>query len=268
MESERPDALFRDPYARALAGPRGEAVFRAIPQARRWAWPLVVRTAVMDEVLGRLVRAGARAVVNLAAGLDTRAFRLDLPPDLRWLDVDLPAIQEEKRRALAAERPRCALEWRVADLGDAGARRAILSEVARGPAPALALTEGLLIYLAPDAVEALASDLLGCPAVEWWMFDLGSPRLLRLMERTWGRALAAGGAPFRFAPADGTAFFERLGWLEVEFRSTWEEGLRLGRTMPLGRVWGALSRLLPGESREDVRTMSGIVLLRRARPAP
>ncbi|HET9595162.1 MAG TPA: SAM-dependent methyltransferase [Anaeromyxobacteraceae bacterium] len=268
MESERRDALFRDPYARPLAGPRGEAVFRAMPQARRWAWPMVVRTAVIDEILGRLVTAGgARTVLNLAAGLDARPFRLRLPPELRWLDVDLPAIQDGKRAALERERPRCALEWRAADLSDPAARRAVLAEVARGPAPALAVTEGLLIYLERDAVAALAADLLDCPAIEWWMLDLGSPRLLRLMERTWGRAVAAGGAPFRFAPAEGTAFFERLGWLEVEFRSTWEEGLRLGRTMPFARLWSALARLLPAERREEFRTMSGIVLLRRARPA-
>ena len=48
MESERPDALFRDPYARRLAGPRGEEIVRAMPHGRAMAWPMIVRTAVMD----------------------------------------------------------------------------------------------------------------------------------------------------------------------------------------------------------------------------
>ncbi|MGH7538497.1 MAG: class I SAM-dependent methyltransferase, partial [Gemmatimonadales bacterium] len=55
MESERPDALFRDPYARRLAGPRGEAIVNALPKAKAFAWPMIVRTAVMDEIILRLI---------------------------------------------------------------------------------------------------------------------------------------------------------------------------------------------------------------------
>ena len=50
MESERPDALFRDPYARRLGGERGEAIVRAMPRGRSMAWPMIVRTAVMGMV--------------------------------------------------------------------------------------------------------------------------------------------------------------------------------------------------------------------------
>ena len=108
MESERPDAIFRDPFARRLGGERGEAIVRDMPRARAMAWPMIVRTAVMDEIILRCVQEGARAVVNLAAGLDTRAFRLALPPDLTWLHVDLPDIVEVVRERLAGETPRCA----------------------------------------------------------------------------------------------------------------------------------------------------------------
>src|SRR5258708_12180331 len=55
MESERPDALFRDPFARRLAGPAGEQILASMPQGRRWAWPMIVRTAVMAEIIMRLV---------------------------------------------------------------------------------------------------------------------------------------------------------------------------------------------------------------------
>ena len=48
FESERPDALFRDPYARRLAGERGDAIVRTLPRGRSLAWPMVVRTAAMD----------------------------------------------------------------------------------------------------------------------------------------------------------------------------------------------------------------------------
>ncbi|HWC75096.1 MAG TPA: class I SAM-dependent methyltransferase, partial [Gemmatimonadales bacterium] len=76
MESDRPDALFHDQYARRLAGPTGEQILASIPQGRKWAWPMIVRTAVMDEIIMRLVNEeGVDTVLNLAAGLDVRPYR-------------------------------------------------------------------------------------------------------------------------------------------------------------------------------------------------
>jgi O-methyltransferase involved in polyketide biosynthesis len=54
---------------------------------------MVVRTAVMDEIILRTIsEREIDTVLNLAAGLDTRPWRLRLPPTLRWIDVDLPAM--------------------------------------------------------------------------------------------------------------------------------------------------------------------------------
>src|SRR5260370_34044392 len=87
MEAERPDPLFRDPYARRLAGEQGEAILRGMKQGRRWAWPMIVRTAVMDELILRAItRDGVDTGLNLAAGLDARPYRLALPHTLRWVD--------------------------------------------------------------------------------------------------------------------------------------------------------------------------------------
>ena len=264
MESERTDALFHDPYARRLAGPQGEQIIERMPKAKAFAWPMVVRTAVMDEIIVRAVaRDGVRMVVNLAAGLDARPFRLELPRSLRWIDVDLPAMQTAKREAMKAETPRCALEWIAADLSDARQRQGVLTAVAAGPAPGLVITEGLLIYLEADQVAALGRDLHGCAPLTWWLTDIASPRLVKMLERTWGGKLRAGGAPFKFAPAGGTRFFEPLGWSEAEFRSTWEESLRLNRTMRFARFWNLIGKLYSKKAREAARRMAGIVLLER-----
>lgn len=264
MESERPDALFHDPYARRLAGPRGEHILRSLPKAKAFAWPMIVRTVVMDEIIQRAIaRDGVRTVVNLAAGLDARPYRLHVPSTLRWIDVDLPAMQAFKRDELRGESARCALEWVPADLADPVERRAVMERVAAGPGPALVLTEGLLVYLEPDHVTALAGDLHACRPLAWWLMDLGSPRLIKLLSKSWGPTLAAGGAPFKFAPAEGTAFFDPLGWHEAEFRSTWEESLRLHRAMPLAGLWNFLGRFYPKRKREEIRRMAGIVLLER-----
>src|SRR5438094_1718825 len=108
QEAERPDALFHDPYARRLAGERGERIIDTLANGRRMSWPMVVRTVVFDEFVMKAVRDdGADTVLDLATGLDTRAWRLPLPASLRWIDVDLPDILGYKQRELANEAPQC-----------------------------------------------------------------------------------------------------------------------------------------------------------------
>jgi methyltransferase (TIGR00027 family) len=267
LESERPDPLFRDPYARRLAGPEGAAIVEAMPKGRAMAWPMIVRTAVLDELILRAVRRdGVDTVLNLAAGLDTRPYRLDLPADLRWWEADLPDMIGYKEAALEGEPPRCRLERARVDLADPAAREEFLDRATREARRALVITEGLLIYLDADAVGGLARALHARPALQWWLTDLGGPRLLKLLAKTWGPLVAAGGAPFRFAPAEGTAFFARFGWREVEFRPMMDESLRLGRTMRFGRFWGWLGRFYPRRLQEEMRRMSGMVLLGRTAP--
>jgi methyltransferase (TIGR00027 family) len=265
MESDRRDALFRDPYARRLAGERAERIVAGMKRGRAWAWPMIVRTAVMDELILRAIeRDGVATVLNLAAGLDTRPYRLPLPPSLRWVEVDFPDVIAYKREHLGGERPVCELEQVGVDLTDLVRRRALFTQIGGGGSrPVLVVTEGLLIYLTADQVAALADDLAAQPAFRWWLLDIASPRLLKMMEKTWGRAVAAGNAPFQFAPVEGTAFFAPHGWREAEFRSTWEESLRLKRTMRLAWLWQLIGRLYPKRKREEFRRFSGIVMLSR-----
>jgi len=264
MESERPDALFRDPYARKLAGERGERILASMRKGRAWAWPMIVRTAVMDELILRAIeRDGVGTVLNLAAGLDTRPYRLPFSPALRWVEVDFPDVIAYKKEQLAGERPACALEQVGIDLTDRARRRALFGQIGAAARQVLVVSEGLLVYLDPEQVASLAADLAAPPPFRWWLIDVASPRLLKLMEKTWGRAVAAGNAQFRFAPPEGTRFFEPQGWREAEYRSMWEEALRLKRTMPLAWLWNLIGRLYPKAKREQFRRMSGIVLLAR-----
>src|SRR5213594_93312 len=161
MESERPDALFHDPYARRLAGARGEEILASLPKGRTWAWAMIVRTAVMDELILRAIaRDGVGTVLNLAAGLDTRPYRLPLAPSLRWIEVDFPDVIAYKQAQLAGERPVCTLEQVGLDLTDAPRRRALFTEIGgTGARQVLVVSEGLLIYLSGEEVAALADDL-------------------------------------------------------------------------------------------------------------
>jgi methyltransferase (TIGR00027 family) len=265
MESERADALFQDPYARRLAGPAGEQILASMPQGRKWAWPMIVRTAVMDEIMMRLVREqGVDTVLNLAAGLDARPYRLDLPAELRWIDVDLEGILAYKEAELAGERPRSRVEVVRADLTHA-ARRALFQRIGAQARRALVIAEGLLVYLKPEEVTLLAKDLAEQPAFRWWLIDLGSPALLQFLSRTWGNQLRSGNAPMLFAPEEGTAFFAPAGWKEAEYRPMLDEAFRLRRAPRMAWVWRLLGLFASKKRREQFKRFSGVVLLENRR---
>ena len=146
-ETERPDAAFRDPFARRLAGERGEQIARAMPMAEEAAWSFIARTYLFDRFIQRAVEGGADLVVNLAAGLDARPYRMALPPSLRWVEVDLPEILDYKEQVLAGEKPVCELERVRLDLSNVDARRGLFARLGGSARQALVISEGLLIYL-------------------------------------------------------------------------------------------------------------------------
>jgi methyltransferase (TIGR00027 family) len=265
MESERPDALFQDPYARALAGERAERIVASLPKGKSMSWPMVVRTAVMDELIRQAVeRDGVDTVLNLAAGLDARPYRLPLPSSLRWIEVDFPDVIAYKREQLAGAKPVCQLEQVGLDLTDIPRRQGLFAGIGSASTQVLVVSEGLLIYLTPEQVGALAEDLAAPTTFRWWITDLTGPRILKMMAKTWGKAVAAGNAPFQFAPAEGSRFFDSHGWSETEFRSMWEEANRLNRAeIPFAWLWRFLGRFSSNRRREETRRMAGMVLLRR-----
>src|SRR5437867_11124205 len=192
MESERPDALFRDPYARKLAGERGERIVASMRRGRAWAWPMIVRTAVLDELILRTIdQDGVDTVLNLAAGLDTRPYRLPLPPALRWIEADFPDVIAYKQEQLNRERPVCVLERVGIDLTDAGRRRALFARIGAAASQVLVVSEGLLIYLTSPLVAALVSDLAAPPSFNWWLIDIASPWFLWMLDESWVRAVAS-----------------------------------------------------------------------------
>jgi len=265
MESERPDALFHDPYARRLAGATGEQILSSLPQGRRWAWPMITRTAVMDEIIMRLVSdEGVDTILNLAAGLDARPYRLNLPAELRWIDVDLEGILSYKEAALAGERANCRIEFMKADLRDPATRRALFEGIGASARRVLVIAEGLLVYLMPDDVTALATDLARHPGFRWWLIDLSSPQLLQWLRRTWGNQLRTGNAPMIFAPAEGAAFFAPTGWREAEYHPILDAAMRLRRAPKMAWLWKALGLLASKQRREQFKRFSGVVLLERS----
>ena len=219
LESERPDALFHDPFARGLAGERGAHIAEGSEFANRNAWSFVARTVLIDRFISDAVANGADMVVNLAAGLDARPYRMTLPSHLQWIEVDLPDLLAYKTGQLARETPRCALERVALDLSDVAARRELFERLSARAKSVMVVSEGLVAYLAPEEVVALAADLARTPTFIRWALDMVSPALMRMMQKTIGQDLRHAGAPFKFAPDEGPAFFERAGWKPVDVRS-------------------------------------------------
>ncbi|HEY2907032.1 MAG TPA: SAM-dependent methyltransferase [Vicinamibacterales bacterium] len=256
-ETERPDALFRDPFARRLAGTRGREITGAIPRQMQQRWAFITRTYLFDHFVADQVRQGVDTVVNLAAGLDTRPYRMPLPPSLKWIEVDLPDLLAYKEGVLVNDTPVCSLERVALDLSDAAARRALFQRIDAGATRTLVITEGLLIYLAPDDVGRLAEDLAGRRTFRHWVIDIASPALMQMMQKEMGDRLEQAGAPFKFAPPDGPHFFERHGWRVDDRRSMLKTAAKIKRLSPMFR----LLAMLPEASKPWSRVWSGVCLL-------
>jgi len=211
-ETERPDAAFRDPYARALAGELGEQMARSRQFSEQNEWSFLGRTWLFDKYIQQEVDAGVDLVVNLACGLDTRPYRMKLPSSLRWVEVDLPELLAYKESILneAGAKHVCHLERVPLDLADVAKRRELLARLAKGCKRSLVASEGLLIYLSREENGVLADDLAAHPCFDRWLIDSSSPGLLKLMMQSMGDQMTA--TPMKFAPEEGLAFYEAHGW--------------------------------------------------------
>ena len=223
-ESERPDAVFRDPFARKLAGERGRQIMDALPRSAQHSWVYVARTFLFDQFVAEEVARGTDLIVNLAAGLDARPYRMALPPSLTWVEVDLPDLLAYKEEVLKDDRPVCRLERVPLDLADRSARVALFESLERRAKRIMVLTEGLLVYLTSEDAGRLAADVSAPPAFHSWAIDVTSPGLLAMIKKQIGSELERANAPLQFAPAEGPAFFESHGWHVADVRSVLKAG--------------------------------------------
>ncbi len=263
QESERADAVFRDSYARRLAGDRGMQIAAAMPFAQRHAWAYTARTWLVDQVIEREVQQGTDMVINLATGLDSRPYRMQLPASLRWIEVDLPDMLNYKQEVLAAERPVCAIERVPLDLSDIAARRALFQRLGGEAKRALVVSEGLIVYFEADGAAELARDLSAQASFRFWVTDLASPALLKMLQKAIGGPLVAAGSPLKFAPPEGPEFFARYGWKVVETRSLLKTAAKLKR---LSFGMRLLSLLPDPAGRKPDKPWGGVCVLENSGP--
>jgi methyltransferase (TIGR00027 family) len=260
-ETKRPDALFRDPLAEKLIGPRGTALANEMSATARYTRQnVVIRTYIIDRFIRELVATGVETFVNLGAGLDTRPYRLDLPSSVTWIEVDYPHMIEMKSEALANERPSVKLERIAMDLADVDARRTLFTRLNKGRVAIL--TEGVLPYLSIDDVASLADDLHACSSFEFWICDYMAPETYKYINDP-KRLKKMKNAPFRFFPPDWFGFFSSHGWSVDEMRYIQQTTFDLGRSMPMPWFAHIFKWFAPRALRERVMKMSGYAILRR-----
>jgi len=232
QESKRPDALFKDPYAGILTGDRGRKIAASMSSSIYTGWAVIIRTTIIDSFLERLIAEGVDTVVNLGAGLDTRPYRMKLPENLQWIEVDYPHMVKLKEDRLGKEKTTCKLERVGLDLADVAARAKLLARINAQSKKVVVITEGVTPYLTEDQVASLAKDLRAQSNFRFWITDYFSPEVFHYMKRNRKQMKQMKNAPFLFNPKNWFEFYANLGWKDREIRYLADQSQKLGRKMP------------------------------------
>lgn len=258
--ARRGPRLFTDPYAASCLGPGfrlGVAIARCPGAARfleRWIdrhWPAgprasaVVRTRLIDDLVEEALAQGARQLVLLGAGYDSRAFRLDGARTAVVFEVDHPATQAAKRELAGAWAARAGRAYDTVrfvpvdlmrqDLGDA------LRAAGLGGDRTVVVWEGVTNYLDAPSVHTTLTALASTLAP-------GSRIVFTYMDRraldgsgdfdgvtAWAETVRAAGEPFTFGflPGDLPGYLAERGLTLTLDRSAREAAARY--LEPLGR---------------------------------
>lgn len=230
-ESRREDRLFTDPWAELLAGPAGDELLAEFENALSARIPTIpVRTRFFDDALLDAGAEGIRQVVLVAAGMDSRAFRLALPagttvyeldrPDLLALKDDLLGEASAGNRARVPVGADLARDW----------TDALLAAGFHPDRPVCWLAEGLSQYLDEDALLGLLDRIttLSAPGSRAMMDFVGTsllenPAMAPMLQLFHDRAMT-----WKYGNETPEELFTRRGW-HAEATRLGAAGSQLGR---------------------------------------
>jgi len=180
--------------------------------ARDRSFPgLAARTLFFDTFVRDALDDGLRQVVILAAGYDSRAWRL-ARPGVTFFEVDQPATQEDKR----ARAPGGGPVYVSADVTHPGLGDELIAAGYRTQEPTAFIAEGLVIYLTEEDVVALLTRLADLSATGSRLavsFETGfsdrpiARRLANAYYRRSGELWR-----FRLHPEEAPSFLSDTGW--------------------------------------------------------
>ena len=253
-ETAGPNPLIRDDFARTLVSSAGPAWAQLADPELAWldgdeqgqrAHRLgidyqAVRTHFFDQYFTDAARDGIRQVVILAAGLDSRAYRLDWPADTAVYEVDQPKVLEYKTGVLEAHGavPTASRHTVAVDLRDDWPAALAAAGFDRTQ-PTAWLAEGLLPYLPSDAQDRLfelfsAQSAIGSRvAIEAFGMNSSSntARWTRMRERL-GLDVNVEALTYHEPDrSDAAEWLAQHGW-QVRVVNNRDEMARLGRAVP------------------------------------
>jgi methyltransferase (TIGR00027 family) len=231
-ESERPDHLFSDPLARALAGEEGMVALQLSekynPRHEETAKYIAIRIRFFDDVAQHCAAEGIRQIVLLAVGMDARAFRLKWPEGTTFYELDHPDLLAIKEEILERERvsPKCRRVTMGTNLEHDWAQ--LLTNGGFAPNErSVWLIEGLFYYLHEPAVNHVLTEVskLAAPASAL-VTDLVSRSLLTTpwMQNSL-KAMEERGMGWHFGTDNPVGLFAGYGWQAETMRPD-EEGAK------------------------------------------
>jgi methyltransferase (TIGR00027 family) len=215
QESQSPDCLFNDPWAERLAGREGKEWIEH--QSLDSGISIIVRARFFDDFFKRVMEVSPiRQVVLLAAGLDTRAYRLPWPDHTRLFELDQPHVLEYKEQVLteAGAQPLCERKALPVDLTSTFWSETLLQAGFQPESPSVWLLEGLLLYLPQATITRLLNEITSLATSDSWLgFDIVNHAMLTSpWTRQWVESLAKAGTPWMSAMDDPEADLSALGW--------------------------------------------------------
>ena len=222
-ESTRIDAWFHDELAQhvlaaAVAGVGAEpALSRGLV---RW---VAVRTRFLDELVDRAVADGVRQVVIVGAGLDARAFRLELPRDLTVFEIDHAEVIAFKQRMLDEHEfmSTCRRRVVVADLVTDDWLQRLIDSGWTPSQPTVWVAEGLLVYLNHQERTRLLTQLAAASLLGSVLGATLSTRTDNLAHPLWHPATTA----------DPQRWLAECGW-RATVHTMAEASAAYGRPLP------------------------------------
>lgn len=242
LESSRPDALFQDPFAKALAGSKGETLSEAFgANCEQFEFPdwaefhktwTAVRTKFIDDAVSNVANMGeCKQLVNLGAGMDTRAYRLECYKafEVGSFEVDMEVINQNKATVfkdfLSSPSPKCSVVNVTLDFLDEDKTLATeLGAPFDATKPSVFVSEGLIMYLGSSGKLKLLRDMSAVAA-------LGSVFILQYMDPSESEAAKANPAVLQFGLSadEATRTLTELGWRDFEISKFGDEKLNFGR---------------------------------------
>ena len=236
-EAARDDRLLDDPWAAALAGDEGFAFLDAQSALVPGTSPppvFAVRHRFFDDYVLDRVATGLRQVVLVAAGLDTRAFRLTWPAGVRLFELDQPSVLTYKQNVLdnADAVAKCERFTVAVDLREDWPAELVRAGFDSNE-PCVWLAEGLLFYLPEASVHALldATSRMSRPGSTLGADIMPVAMLADERRRAWKQFYSDAGAPFKFGTDEPAALLEAHGW-QPTIHQFADVSQRLGRAWP------------------------------------